>query len=182
MATIDELTGRIETLQDKIELIEGRPTTKRRQRRLTRLRNRVLSLEDRVDTFELSAQLTESKLPQDSFQLSTKNNGIGFTVYDSAFDNTFIGGDPLVMQIQATKSKGNGRTQKMTERTTLANGQYWEGLSEQTIFAGGSVFDRLQSFDQFTVTVATDDGKRPMGFDQDDILAVQTFSSTELLA
>ena len=182
MATIDELTGRIETLQDKIELIEGRRTTERRQRRLTRLRNRVSSLEDRVDTFKLSTQLTESKLPQDSFQLSIKNNGVEFTVYDSVFDDTFTGGEPLVMQIEATKSKGNGRTQRMTERTTFANGQYWEGLSEQTIFAGGSVFDRLQSFDQFTVTVATDNGNRPMSFDQDNILAVQTFSSTELLA
>lgn len=182
MTTIDELTGRIDTLQGRIERLESKPTNERREQRLAKLRNRVSRLEDRVDTFELSAQLTESKLPQDSFQLSIKNNGVEFTVYDSVFDDTFTGGEPLIMQIEATRSKGNGRTQRMTERTTLANGQYWEGLSEQTIFAGGSVFDRLQSFDQFTVTVATDDGKRPMSFDQDDILAVQTFSSTELLA
>lgn len=182
MTTIDELTGRIDTLQGRIERLESKPTNERREQRLAKLRNRVSRLEDRVDTFELSAQLTESKLPQDSFQLSIKNNGVEFTVYDSVFDDTFTGGEPLIMQIEATRSKGNGRTQRMTERTTLANGQYWEGLSEQTIFAGGSVFDRLQSFDQFTVTVATDDGKRPMSFDQDDILAVQTFNSTELLA
>lgn len=181
MTTIDEITGRIETLQGKIDLLQSKPTTERRQQRLAKLRKRVSRLEDRVDAFELSAQLTESKLPQDSFQLSIKNNGIEFTVYDSVFDDTFTGGEPLIMQIEATRSKGNGRTQRMTERTTLANGQYWEGLSEQTIFAGGSVFDRLQSFDQFTVTVATDDGNLPMSFDQDDILAIQTFSSTDLL-
>ena len=178
MATIDELTGRIDTLQDRIERLESKPTNERREKRLTRLKNRVARLENRVDSFELSAQ---SNVPQDTFDILLKNDGVEFSIHDSAFDDTFTGGDPLIMQIHATKTKDNGGTEIMTERTTLANGQYWEGLSDQTVFAGGSMFDKLQSFDQFTVTVATDDGNRPISFDQDDILAVRTFSPTELL-
>ena len=181
MTTIDELTGKIETLQDRIEWLESKPSNRRREKRLTRLRNRVLRLEDRVDSFELSAQLSTAKLPQDTFEIHLKGDGMEFNIHDSTSDDTFTGGDPLIMQIQATRAKSNGGTETMTERTTLANGQYWEGLSDQTIFAGGSVFSKLQNFDQFTVTVATDDGNRPMSFDQDDILAAQTFSPTDLL-
>jgi hypothetical protein len=110
-----------------------------------------------------------------------RENGVDIEIYDSEVDDTFTGGDPLLMQVQATRRKANGGFETMTQRTTLANGSYWEGSSQQTIYAGGSVFDKLQGFDQFTVTVAIDDGKRPMGFDQDDILAVQTFSSTDLI-
>ena len=181
MATIDELTGRIDTIRDRIEWLQSKPTNERREKRLTRLRNRVLRLEDRVDSFELSAHLSAAELPQDTFEISLKGDGVEFNIHDSTSDDTFTAGDPLIMQIQATRAKSNGGTETMTQRTTLANGQYWEGLSDQTIFAGGSVFNKLQNFDQFTVTVATDDGNRPMSFDQNDILAVQTFNPTDLL-
>ena len=50
---------------------------------------------------------------------------------------------------------------------------------EQVLMAGSNL-QQFEDFDQLTVTIATETGDRPMGFEDDDILAAQTFNPTDL--
>ena len=85
-----------------------------------------------------------------------------------------------MMQVEGVKTSSDGRkfsTERWTSRESLANGQYWEGLSEQTLMAGvGRSFD----FDQVTVTLAVDNGEGVADWAAADVLATETIDLTQL--
>tara|TARA_S200002703_G_scaffold75074_1_gene64704 strand:+ start:352 stop:912 length:561 start_codon:yes stop_codon:yes gene_type:complete len=186
MATLDRLTGRLQTIQNKILFWEASESPDA-ERRLKRLNRRLDRVQSRIG--ELSVQMN---LPQDSFEISFKQSDdqfgfdrIEFTIFDSPFDDTFTGGEPLLMQFQGTETKQirhkfSRRT--YTSRSTLANGQYWQGLSEQTVFAGGSFLNDIASFDEVTVTLAVDSGNGVRDWRNADVLATQLIDVTDLNA
>ena len=186
MASLDFLTGRLETIQDKISLWENLQSP-RAERRLKRLNRRLSNVQSRID--ELYAQMD---LPQDSFEIAFKQSDdqygfdrIEFTIFDSPFDDTFTGGEPLLMEFQGTWEGQIGHKysrRNYTSRSTLANGQYWEGLSEQTVFAGGSFLNDIASFDEVTVTLAVDSGNGVRDWRNADVLATQSINVTDLNA
>ena len=157
----DKLTGILEEKQDLIDKLESKPLNDRRAARLERLRNRVENLTERT-------QLLEPLL--DKFIISYSDNAIEVDIYDSPFDDTFERGDPLWVQTTTSVRKPNGGTSTRTMTSTLANGNYWEGGLEQTVFAGGSGIQDLGSYDQFTVGILDGDNKNGQ------LLAVETFS------
>ena len=102
-----------------------------------------------------------------------------FTLTDSATDDSFTGGQPLLMQVQGTRTRKNGSTKTWTSRSTLANGSYWEGLDEQTVFAAGSFTRRMENFDEVTVTLAADNGGGVADWANADVLASQIIDMTQ---
>lgn len=175
MSRVDILTGRLERTLERLESFQDMPMTRRTERWIKRLERHAERLENKIerfrgDEFEITFQPADDSWGWDHFEVN---------VHDSSYDDTFTGNDPLLIQFQGFRSLGNGRTQTVTKSTTLANGDYWNGDKEQALWAGGNL-ERFKDFDQLTVTIASDTGDRPMGFEADDILAVQTFNPTDL--
>ena len=87
-------------------------------------------------------------------------------IFDSPLDDTFTGGDPLILRSSFTDGKGmdkNGRTWSGRSRTStsaFANGDYWNGDNEQTLMMGSpSLGYTLENFDTGTVTLFKDPGE-----------------------
>ena len=175
MSRVDILTGRLERTLERLESFPDMPMTRRTERWIERLERRAERLENRIeylrgDEFEITFQQADDSWSWDRFEVN---------VHDSSYDDTFTGNDPLLIQFQGTRTLDNGRRRTVTTRSTFVNGDYWDGENEQVLIAGGNL-GRFADFDQLTVTIATDTGDRPMGFEADDILAVQTFNPTDL--
>ena len=162
---------------DKLESLQDMPMTDRIERKIKRLELRAQKLESRIekirgDEFEITFQQAGDSWSEGRFEVN---------VHDSSYDDAFTGNDPLLIQFQGTQSLGDGHTKTVTSRSTLVNGDYWDGENEQVLLAGGD-FEQYADFDQLTVTIATDKGDRPMDFKLNDILAVQTFDPADLFA
>ena len=200
---IDRITGRLDTIGDKLDYLSGLPTNERRAERIERLlareemlNNLLQELEQEVVAYELETTLNvkaartlapAAAIEPDRFDISfTPGTGyqgldqINFGIYNSLEDDTYLGNEPLLMQVRGTKSIG-GRTINKTRRSTLANGDYWEGGSQQVISAGGSILKTFEDFDQFTVTIATSPEEGLRAFNQDDILTTQTFDVADFI-
>ena len=170
MTAFAGILDRIERLQDRIARLQLRPQNDRRVARIARL-------EDKVEQ-------VESLLPQDTFEITYKQPTAERSFYrfevaitDSPFDDTFTGGDDLLLRVRATKPF-RGRT----ITSTLANGDYWAGNDEQTLTLGGTGYD-LTDYETVTATLAID--TRDWGTvnsNMGDVLAVQTFDMTTLFA
>lgn len=127
------------------------------------------------DSFSITLQKADDELGFDRFE---------FTIFDSPFDDTFTGGDRLMMEVSGEKSvqkRFKFATEKWTSRSSLANGQYWEGLSEQTLFAGGYSVDRAFDFNEVTVTLAKDNGGGVADWANADVLATETIDMTQFV-
>jgi hypothetical protein len=135
--------------------------------------------------------LIQDDLPKDTvliqYEPADENYGfdrLQFTVFDSPWDDTFEAGDPLKMQVQGVTTGKNRRgqfsTRTWTNRSSLANGDYWtEGAYFETLVAGGGFIKQVQALDEVTVTVALDKGQFGE-FDDENILATQVISTPEL--
>lgn len=194
MPSITALTDQIENIQARIERIEGKPQTDRNVARVERLNRRMEILQGKIDVInrdaalqeQWAAEAAESNLPMDTFEITFKQpdaersfHRFEVDIYDSSFDDKFIGGEPLLLQFSATKQTNRGRK---TWRSTsaLANGRYWKGLNEQQLMLGSSRFEELTDYTDVTVYLAKDTGESPMQIAADDILAIQTFDMTTL--
>ena len=168
MTAFAGILDRIERLQDRIARMQLRPQNDRRVARIARLEDKV----ERV----------ESLLPQDTFEITYKaptedRSFYRFEVdiFDSPYDDTFTGGDDLLLRARAARPFG-GRT--LT--TTLANGDYWAGGDEQTLTVGGSGYD-FTGYETLTATLAIDTRDwSGVNSNMGDVLAVQTFDMTGL--
>ena len=170
MTAFAGLLNRIERLQDRIARLQLRPQNDRRVARIARL-------EDKVEQ-------AESLLPKDTFEITYKAPTAERSFYrfevaitDSPFDDTFTGGDDLLLRVRATKPF-HGRT----VTSTLANGDYWAGNDEQTLTLGGSSYD-FTDYETVTATLAIDTRDwATVNSNMGDVLAVQTFDMTTLFA
>ena len=192
MSRIDFLIDKSERLTAQIERWEAKPQTERRiakierqKRRLARTLSEIESIQerDRLEA-ELAQQAEDSLLPVDTFDVSiTKDSVTGailfnVDVYDSPFDDTFIGGEPLMMKIRGTGKHTPSGFSSFNSRRTLANGEYWDGLTRQTLINGGAFLGDIEEYPEVAVTIAKDTRDWP-GNPMGDILAIQTFDMTE---
>ena len=187
MSRLDFLSGRLETTRDRLESLLDMPTTSRRTQRIQRLQRRIDRLENKIeaiapfepqfetvdingDTVEISFKAADESWDWDRFEVQ---------IHDSASDDSYSANDTLLMQVEGTRSVGNGRTETISRTKSLASGDYWEDGDELTLLTGANL-RRFEDFDEFTVTVAVDDGDRSFGYGSDEILAVQTFNSSDV--
>ena len=193
---IDNLTSRIERIEARIERWEDKPQTEKRLAKIARQQERIERVQAKIAANErdiafLAAAAEEeaaSNLPVDTFEITFKQPDaerdfyrFEVAVYDSPFDDGFVGGEPLVMRVSAEgKQKANGGIRNWGSTSTLANGPYWEGLNNQTLMLGSSTFEDLLEYPTVTAYVAKDDKEWVGGGQLNDVLAVQTFDMTTL--
>ena len=103
-------------------------------------------------------------------------------VYDSPFDDTFTGGDPVLLNVRATGRRTQYGTSGRNMTTTLANGDYWAGGERQTLWIGSSNYDQFPEYETMTVTLAIDTRDWENDNQIGDVLAVETFDMTTLFA
>ena len=93
-----------------------------------------------------------------------KRGNIWVDIYDSPLDSTFTGGDPLIANSSFLNGSGTnaaGRKWKKQARTfvrAMANGDYWNGDTEQTLLVAGSksLAHVLETFDTGNVSLFID--------------------------
>lgn len=191
MSRLDFLNDKVERLTAQIERWEQKPQTDRRiakierkQQRLQRALAEIDSINERAALMaELDAKAENADLPVDTFEIQIKQadditglTRVEIDVFDSPFDDSFIGGEPLMLMIQGTGKKTRNGTSNFTSRTTLANGPYWDGLSRQTLMMGSSSLSDVGDYPEVSVTLAKDTGEWRDGNPMGDILAIETFA------
>lgn len=188
-----ELTqGMIDDIEPVIEepVIESAATVEEPQTALSTFKLAEITVPQSEPESEFPSP-TQEDLPKDTvliqYEPADENYGfdrLQFTVFDSPWDDTFEAGDPLKMQVQGVTTglnrRGNFSTRTWTNRSSLANGDYWtDGAYFETVVAGGSFIKQVQALDEVTVTVALDNGSFGE-FDEENILATQVISTPEL--
>ena len=170
MTAFAGLLDRIERLQDRIARRQSRPQNDRRIARIERLEERLERVESLLpkDTFEITYKAPTAERSYYRFEVA---------ITDSPFDDTFTGGDDLLLRVRATRPFSGS-----TITSTLANGDYWAGSDEQTLTLGGTGYD-LTDYETVTATLAIDT-RDWSGFNSNmgDVLAVETFDMTTLFA
>ena len=160
MQTIEVLTGRLETVTERIERLESKPLNPKRAARLERLRKRQANIERKLDFL------------QDRFEVSYDDGVISVDVFDSPFDNTLKDGGRLDLEVDAITGNPKGGTSRDGIRTSLVSEYQWQGLDSQVFtFAN----DQLVSFelaDTFTIGVKNGEG---------DLLAFQGFTVNDFI-
>ena len=183
MATIAELTAKIERIEARIERWETKPQTEQRIAKIERQYGRIEMAQAKINAKERDAALVEqfadeaatSDLPVDTFEITFKQPDADrafyrfeVDVFDSPFDDGFTGGEPLELRFAAEgKKNANGSNSSWFSTSSLANGPYWEGLSNQTLFIGSNRYEELLDYPDVTAYV--------MKANTDEILAIQTF-------
>ena len=170
MNPIPAFESKVNRLEFKIAKLKAKPEKIARTRRIERF-------EERLETLMNNA-------PQDTFEITYKSPTTERSFYrfevdvlDSPYDDTFSGGDDLLLRVRATRPFG-GRT----VTSTLANGDYWAGNDEQTLTLGGTGYD-LTDYETVTATLAIDTKDwSTIDSSMGDVLAVQTFDMTTLFA
>jgi hypothetical protein len=202
MSRIDKLNGRIDRFNDLIESLESKPLNARRSRRIERLYDRIDILETQVSALEEPAYTFEPTTPDDTLSEPDTNlsqqdvvdiafaraddewnfDRIEVSITDADADDTFTAGDDLWMEITGTEERPNGRKRTITKRTALANGDYWEeGADQMTVLGAGRYIERFAGMEEFTVTISSEKWNGGQGFEEDDILATQTFAANDVL-
>jgi len=172
MQAIEQLQARIERIDERLECWYQKPQTEERIAKIERQIARRDHLYGQIELIEERAaqdaeraeplidDITGVELPRDSFDFRLERTDWGVTVYvdiyDSPFDDTFTGGEPLKLRSSATgRYNGNGFS-SLHSTITLANGQYWEGAANQTLISGSSSNLRWEEYPNLTLTLMKD--------------------------
>ena len=166
----DKITGRLETVMEKIERLQGLDELNAKQQaKLDRLYAKQERLEDRIDEISDTYSLGIAGWSEAEGQLN-----FSFAVGDSAKDPTFSAGDELIMRVEGVRTKANGGTERKTQTSTFANGYYWDNDNTfNFIEGGGPVLENFDAFDEITVSIATTPGD--LKWDSENVLASQSF-------
>ena len=179
---IISILGRIGRIEQKIERLQSRrPTAKRLERiakqeaKLAKKQNHLAyEMEKAVEQDDLAegrVSAREIELPVDTFEFSyrkvqdAEGNDrllmVDVDVYDSPFDDTFTGGEPLMVRSSATTVQVDPVTGKSCggKTTTSSAGltHVWEGGNRETISFGDSLYLDWENFREVTVTLAKND-------------------------
>ena len=172
MLTIEQLEAQIERINERLVCWAGKPQTEKRiakierqEARRDRLYAQIAAIEEREAAAIERAQplidpVTGEELPKDSFGFRVVETDWGMSVYvdiyDSPFDDTFIGGQPLWLKAGASGKRTFNGTQSRTSRVSLANGEYWDGLARQTVVTGSSSWSDWPEFSHLALTLSKD--------------------------
>ena len=109
------LTDNISNTEQRIELLESKPVTARRESRIARLEEKNANRLERIDAIEDEIVSYDAILPKDEFTPSFwvndagENYGVSVTVTDSPYDDTYVGGTELDMSVSGRGYyNGNG--------------------------------------------------------------------------
>jgi len=163
MNSIPAFEAKVNHLEFRIAKLKAKPEKIARTRRIERFEERLETLMNNApqDTFEITYKAPTAERSFYRFEVD---------VLDSPYDDTFTGGDDLLLRVRATKPF-SGRT----VTSTLANGDYWTGNDEQTLTLGGSMYD-FTGYETVTATLAIDTRDwSTVNSNMGDVLAVQTF-------
>ena len=175
MATIAELTAKIERIGERLECWATKPQTEKRIAKIERQEARrewlyaqITAIEEReaaaIERAEpLIDEVTGVELPKDSFTFRVEQTDWGVSVfvdiYDSPFDDTFTGGEPLVLRTGATgKQTANGTQSQLLHGVP---GQ-WRILDRRVLQPNGHGWSRAcwsdwPEFSHLALTLAKDD-------------------------
>ena len=104
-------------------------------------------------------------------------------IYDSPFDDTFTGGEPLVLRTGATGKRTAYGTQSRYSTVSLANGEYWTGESySQTVMTGRSMWSDWPEFSHLALTLAKDDKQWIGGGGFNYVLETADLTTAEIFA
>ena len=172
MQTIDQLQERIERINERLTCWADKPETDRRLAKIERLEARrerlyakIAAIEERVAAAIERAQplideVTGEELPKDSFGFRVEQTDWGVSVfvdvYDSPFDDSFVGGEPLWLKASATGKRTPGGIQNRTTTVGVASGEYWDGLARQTVVTGQSIWADWPEFSHLALTLSKD--------------------------
>ena len=194
MQTIEQLQLKIARIDERLECWYQKPQTEKRIAKIERQIARRDRLYGQIDLIEARAaqeeersqplidEVTGAELPRDSFDFRLERTDWGVTVnvdiYDSPFDDTFTGGEPLLLRTSAT-GRYTGKGFSSWHRTgTLANGQYWEGLANQTLVSGSSAFLDWEEYPNLTVMLIKDTPDRKV----EDELASASYLTADIFS
>ena len=172
MQTIEQLQAKIERIGERLECWYQKPQTEKRIAKIERQIARRDRLYGQIELIEARAaqeeersqplidEVTGAELPRDSFDFRLERTDWGVTVnvdiYDSPFDDTFTGGEPLKLRSSATGRPTRNGFSSWHSTSTLANGQYWEGAANQTLVSGSSSNLRWEDYPNLTLTLMKD--------------------------
>ena len=169
--TLDELNALITRRERLLAKRLGWEPSPRRETLVRKLHNKLALNYTQRD------ELTGQPQPFDEFNVrfeceerDSKGRTWGMIyvdIFDSPLDDTFTGGDPLILRSNFVDGKGydpeTGRSWSGRGRTTtsaFANGDYWDGNNEQTLMMGSpSLGYTLENYDSGTVTLFKDPGE-----------------------
>ena len=197
MKTIEQLTEDIARIDARLERWANKPMTERRLAKIARQESRRERLYGQIEAIEereaaaieraqpLIDEVTGVELPKDSFTFRVEETDWGVSVfvdiYDSPFDDTFIGGEPLVLRASATGKRTANGTQSRHSTVSLANGQYWTGESySQTVMAGQSSWSNWPEYSHLALTLAKDDKQWIGGGGFNFVLETADYTTAEL--
>jgi len=175
--------ARIERIQAKLDRLKGLEPTEKRLHRIANQEAKLLRQtekytllieqlpEGRVSARGLEVEAQNIELPVDTFEFSYRKvqdaEGddlllmVDVDVYDSPFDDTFTGGEPLMVRSSATTVQVDPVTGKSCggKTTTSSAGltHVWEGGNRETISFGDSLYLDWENFREVTVTLAKND-------------------------
>ena len=173
MQTIEQLQAKIERIGERLECWATKPQTEKRiakierqEARRDRLYAQIAAIEERAAAAleraePLIDEVTGVELPKDNFGFRVEQTDWGVSVfvdiYDSPFDDTFVGGEPLVLRASATGKQTRNGTQSRHSTVSLANGEYWTGESfSQTVMTGSSMWSDWPEFSHLAFTLGKD--------------------------
>ena len=152
MTSIAEFTLKVRRLEAKIEKLESRPQKIARVARIERYEARLDKLLNNAPEDEFSITLSQPS-PEDlpDFWRYTVE------ITDSPYDDSFTGGDPLWLGVRGVgKVSHSGGSSGFSRRSSLANGDYWEGNESQTLTTGSTWYNDDHQYPELTVTLATE--------------------------
>ena len=169
MSSISTFTLQVKRLEAKIEKLETRPEKIARRARIERFETRLDNLLDNAPQDEFSISLDQ---PFPEAQPDFWSYTIDIT--DSPYDDTFTGGDPLWFQV-----RGNGRQSEQggsggfNRRSSLANGDYWEGNESQSFMTGSNWYADDHQHPELTATLGIEKptGDAPLWVEEIDTYA-----------
>ncbi len=197
MQTIEQLQLKIARIDERLECWYQKPQTEKRiakiERQIAR-RERLYGQIEAIEEREAAAieraeplidEVTGVELPKDSFTFRVEETDWGVSVfvdiYDSPFDDTFRGGEPLVLRAGATGKRTANGTQSRHSTVALANGEYWTGESySQTVMTGSSMWSDWPEFSHLALTLAKDDKQWIGGGGFNYVLETADFTTAEL--
>ena len=119
------------------------------------LRVEAQAIELPMDTFEFSYRKVQDQQGEDLLLM------VDVDVYDSPFDDTFTGGEPLVVRSSATTVQVDPVTGKSCGGRTWTSSSglthVWEGGNRETVSWGDSQYLDWENFREVTVTLAKND-------------------------
>ena len=169
MNPIPAFERKVNRLEFRIAKLKAQPEKTVRTRRIERLGERL--------------ETALNNAPQDTFEITYKAPTEDRSFYrfevdilDSPYDDTFTGGDPVLLNVRATGRRTQWGTSGRNMTTALANGDYWAGEERQTLWIGSSNYHQFPEYETMTVTLAIDTRDwSGVGSNMGDVLAVQTF-------